>query len=67
MVLADALNPLGKLTGLVTPMVYVALAWGLVLRFGDVAIALIVSDWATDTVAEPVNGVDEVEAGPLMA
>jgi hypothetical protein len=45
----------------------VALACGLTLRPGDVAIALIVSDWATVTVAVPENGVEDVVAGALIA
>src|SRR5262249_41743894 len=64
---ADELNPLPKLMPVPDPMVYVALACGLRLNPGDVAIALMVSDWLTVTVAEPLNGVDDVEAGPLIA
>jgi hypothetical protein len=67
MVLADELNPLAKLMALPEPMVYVALDCGLVLSPGEVAIALIVSDWLTVTVADPANGVEDVEAGALMA
>src|SRR5216683_5535484 len=66
-VLAELLNPLPKLTPVPDPMVYVALACGLTLSPGDVAMVLIVSDWLTVTVVDPVKGVDDVEAEPLIA
>ena len=55
------------LIALPEPMLYVALDCGLVLKPGEVAIALSVSDWLTVTVADPANGVEDVEAGALMA
>jgi hypothetical protein len=66
-VLADVLKPLPKLIPLPEPMLYVALDCGLVLSPGEVAMAFIVSDWLTVTGADPVNGVDDVDAGALMA
>jgi hypothetical protein len=65
--LAAELKPTGKLAPVPAPIPYVALACGLVVRPGDVAMALMVSDWPTVTVALPENGVEEVEAGALMA
>jgi hypothetical protein len=63
--LAAVLKPPVKLTPVPDPMVYVALACGLTLKLGDVAMALMVSDWLT--AIGVVYGVDDVLAGPLIA